>query len=71
MSAEEKRSTVLLVLDGSTAAATALPPGRTVANQRGHRVLHVADGVPPDPDVWQRLHRELRLGEVVQVRSHA
>jgi nucleotide-binding universal stress UspA family protein len=73
MSAEEKRPIVLLALDGSPAAATALPLGRTVADQLGAtvEVLHVAGQDQLDPGVWQRLHGELRLEEVVQVRSHA
>jgi nucleotide-binding universal stress UspA family protein len=73
MRIEEKRPIVLLALDGSPAAATALPLGRAVADQLEAtvEVLHVAGEVPPDRDVWQRLHGELRLGELVQVRSHA
>jgi nucleotide-binding universal stress UspA family protein len=73
MTAEEQRSTVLLALDGSLAAATALPLARTVANQLGATVeiLHVAGEERPDPDLWQRLHVELQPGEAVQVRSHA
>ena len=73
MRAEEKRPIVLLALDGSPAAATALPLGRTVADQLEAtvEVLHVAGEDRPDPDLWQRLHGDLRSGEVVQVRSHA
>jgi len=73
MTAEQDRRIVLLALDGSAAAATALPLGRVVADQLGAtvEVLHVAGDDRPDPDLWQRLHGELRLGEVVQVRSHA
>jgi nucleotide-binding universal stress UspA family protein len=73
MTAEEQLSTVLLALDGSLAAATALPLARTVANQLGATVeiLHVAGEERPDPDLWQRLHVELQPGEAVQVRSHA
>jgi nucleotide-binding universal stress UspA family protein len=73
MTAEERRSTVLLALDGSSAAATALPLVRVVARQLGAAVeiLHVAGDERPDPDLWQRLHVELQPGEAVQVRSHA
>jgi nucleotide-binding universal stress UspA family protein len=73
MGAEENRSIVLLALDGSPAAATALPLGRRVADQLGATVeiLHVAVQDRPDPDLWQRLHGGLRSGEVVQVPSHA
>jgi nucleotide-binding universal stress UspA family protein len=72
MTAEEQRPTVLLALDGSPAAATALPLARAVAGQLGATVeiLHVAGEQRPDPDLWQRLHVELRPGEVVQTRSH-
>jgi nucleotide-binding universal stress UspA family protein len=73
MTVEEQRSTVLLALDGSPAAATALPLARTVANQLGATVeiLHVAGEERPDLDLWQRLHVQLQPAEAVQVRSHA
>jgi nucleotide-binding universal stress UspA family protein len=73
MTIEEKRPTVLLALDGSPAAATALPLARVLADQLGApvEILHVAGEERPDPDLWQRLHVELRPGEVVQTRSHA
>jgi len=73
MTAEEQRPTVLLALDGSPAAATAVPLARTVADQLGAAVeiLHVAGDERPDPDLWQRLHVELQPGEALQIRSHA
>jgi nucleotide-binding universal stress UspA family protein len=69
---EEWRPKVLLALDGSPAAATALPLARTVADQLGTfvEIFHVASPAGPGADLWQRLHLDLRDGEEVQVRSH-
>jgi nucleotide-binding universal stress UspA family protein len=62
---------VLVALDGSTAAATALPLARTVAGQLGATlaVLHVTPGPPLAPALWQRLHADLAAGETVEIRS--
>src|SRR5581483_9178215 len=70
---EESPPRVLLALDGSPAAATALPLARTVADQLGAflEVFHVASPTGPEADLWQRLQLDLRDGEEVQVRSHA
>jgi nucleotide-binding universal stress UspA family protein len=69
---EEWRPKVLLALDGSPAAATALPLARTMADQLGAivEIFHVATSARPGADLWQRLHVDLRDGEEVQVRSH-
>ncbi len=63
---------VLVALDGSEAAATALPLARVVAAQLGASVeiLHVASAEAPTTDLWRRLHLDLASSEGVQVRSH-
>jgi nucleotide-binding universal stress UspA family protein len=63
---------VLVALDGSPAAATALPWARTVARQLGARVeiLHVTDDTAPALELCQQLHHDLEEPETVHVRSH-
>jgi nucleotide-binding universal stress UspA family protein len=65
------RSTVLVALDGSPAAVTALGWARVIARQLGADVggLHVAAETRPEPDVWERLHRALRPGETLHIRT--
>jgi nucleotide-binding universal stress UspA family protein len=67
------RPKVLVALDGSPAAATALPIARTVAAQLGADVeaLYVAPEEAPDPALWRRLRRPLEPHEVIQIRSRA
>jgi nucleotide-binding universal stress UspA family protein len=64
---------VLVALDGSPAAATAMPLARVVARQLAAQieVLHVAADQPPGAALWQRLHLGLEDLETVQVRSRA
>lgn len=56
-SAPVTQDTVLLALDGSPAAATALPAARAVAAQLGARVqvLHIVAAPVPDAELRQRL----------------
>jgi nucleotide-binding universal stress UspA family protein len=67
------QNTVMLALDGSPAAASALPLARTVAGQLGAHlaILHIAGEEAPDADLWRRLHLQLGPGETVRVRSRA
>jgi nucleotide-binding universal stress UspA family protein len=64
---------VLVALDGSPAAATAMPLARVVARQLAAsiEVLHLTATQPPDAALWQRLHLGLEDLEAVQVRSRA
>jgi nucleotide-binding universal stress UspA family protein len=70
--ADPPPAVVLVALDGSPAAAIALPLARLVAAQLGAsvEVLHVATDRPPDADLWRRLHDGLADRETVQVRTH-
>jgi nucleotide-binding universal stress UspA family protein len=69
----EPQAKVLVALDGSSAAATALPLARRVATRLGARleILHVVPDGAPDPAVWDRLHRDLAEHESVVIRSQA
>ncbi len=69
----DQHDKVLVALDGSPAAATALPFARAVAEQLGARVeiLHIAAEGAPDVAVWERIHGPLLEAEAVQVRSRA
>ncbi len=62
---------VVVALDGSPAAATALPIARRVAAQIGASVeiLHIAPGQAADPNLRRRLRVRLEEREMVQVRS--
>lgn len=63
---------IIVALDGSPAAAQALPVARSFAAQLGSRieVLYVAPETGVDRAVWEALHRDLRDDEPVQIRSH-
>ncbi|MBX5489536.1 MAG: universal stress protein [Chloroflexi bacterium] len=64
---------VLVALDGSPAAVTALPVARVVADQLGARVeiLYIAPDHAPAGDLWERLQATVGPGEALQVRRHA
>lgn len=64
---------VLVALDGSPAAATALPVARALAAQLGAaiEILHVTPRQPLAPELWQQLHAGLLDAECVQIRSRA
>ncbi len=63
-----ERTTVLLALDGSPAAATALPVARAVAAQLGAgvEILHVSSG--PDSSRHERLYREREEPDGMELR---
>jgi nucleotide-binding universal stress UspA family protein len=66
------RPAVVVALDGSPAAATALPLGQVVARQLGApvEILHVAPSAHPDPepDRLRLLSCGVEIGSAVQVR---
>jgi nucleotide-binding universal stress UspA family protein len=64
---------VLVALDGSPAAATAMPLARLVARQLGAEieVLHVTSEPPTDVALWKRLHLGLEDLDRVQVHECA
>jgi nucleotide-binding universal stress UspA family protein len=67
------RRKILVALDGSPAAATALPTARALAAQLDAtlEILHIASEEAPTDDLWSRLHAGLIGSEAVQIRSHA
>jgi nucleotide-binding universal stress UspA family protein len=70
---EDAPSKVLVALDGSPAAATALPWGRVIAAQLGIPVtiLHVASDPVPGLALAERLRGTLQAGESVEMRAGA
>lgn len=66
-------SKVLVALDGSPAAARALPLARQVARQIGALVeaVYVTDDALPSPTVWRRLGEQLEPGESLHVVARA
>jgi nucleotide-binding universal stress UspA family protein len=64
------RPAVVVALDGSPAAATALPLARVVARQLGAAVeiLHVSPALPPDPAVLKLLSSDLEVGAATRLR---
>ncbi|HZU06290.1 MAG TPA: universal stress protein [Chloroflexota bacterium] len=65
------RSKVLVALDGSPAAATALPLARVVARQLGARLeaLHVTDDAARAAEVLPQLQHVLEETEPIQLRA--
>jgi nucleotide-binding universal stress UspA family protein len=70
---KEARAKVLVALDGSPAAAAALPIARVVAAQfgAGIEILHIAPYGRVDPDLGEQLHQSLSAEETVRILSPA
>jgi nucleotide-binding universal stress UspA family protein len=70
-SEQTTRSKVLVALDGSPAAATALPLARVVARQLGARLeaLHVTDDAARAAELLPQLQRDLEATEPIHLRA--
>ena len=64
---------MLVALDGSPAAATALPLARAVARvlHTSVEILHVAAADAPDPVLWGQFRAALVPGEALRIHAHA